>query len=175
MGKVENCQIGIFASSARGERATQVDFRLFLRRPRPGDWVAVSVTDTRPGIPPDKREAIFQQYMRLNPKAQKGVGIGLAISRRIARLLGDGLAMENEVSAAPHSRYGFRRLLREVILSRKPAAAAVHIRVELVERPIPLAQRPSNISVTRVTVVAGRCEIEPVANVCPTVLRRIGF
>jgi PAS domain S-box-containing protein len=65
--------------------------------PRPGDWVAVSVTDTGPGIPADQREAIFQEYTRLDPKAQQGAGIGLAISRRIARLLGGDLTVQSEV------------------------------------------------------------------------------
>ena len=63
--------------------------------PRPGDWVGVSVADSGPGIPPDKQEAVFQEYTRLDPKAQKGAGIGLAISRRIARLLGGDLTLES--------------------------------------------------------------------------------
>jgi len=65
--------------------------------PQAGDWVTVSVADTGPGIPVDKREAIFQEYTRLDPKAQPGAGIGLAISRRIARLLGGDLTAESEV------------------------------------------------------------------------------
>jgi PAS domain S-box-containing protein len=60
------------------------------------EWVTVSVADTGPGIPTDKREAIFQEYTRLDPKAQPGAGIGLAISRRIARLLGGDLTVESE-------------------------------------------------------------------------------
>jgi PAS domain S-box-containing protein len=64
--------------------------------PRPGDWIAVSVRDTGPGIPDDKKEAVFQEYTRLDPTAQPGAGIGLAISRRIARLLGGDLTLESE-------------------------------------------------------------------------------
>jgi signal transduction histidine kinase len=65
--------------------------------PRAGDWVAVRVIDTGPGIPKDKWEAIFQEYTRLSPQTHEGAGIGLAISRRIAQLLGGDLTVESEV------------------------------------------------------------------------------
>ncbi|HET8748905.1 MAG TPA: PAS domain-containing protein [Ramlibacter sp.] len=61
-----------------------------------GNWVALSVVDTGPGIPEDKRELIFQEYTRLDPHAQQGTGLGLAISRRIARLMGGDLTVESE-------------------------------------------------------------------------------
>ena len=65
--------------------------------PRPGSWVTASVADTGPGIPEDKRERIFQEFTRLDPSAQPGAGVGLAISRRIAQLLGGDLTVESEV------------------------------------------------------------------------------
>lgn len=61
---------------------------------RRGDWVTVSVADTGIGIPEDKREAIFQEFTRLDPGARQGAGVGLAISRRIARLLDGDIAVE---------------------------------------------------------------------------------
>jgi signal transduction histidine kinase len=64
--------------------------------PKPGAWIAVRVADTGPGIPLDKRELIFHEYARLDPHGQQGAGIGLAISRRIARLLGGDLTVESE-------------------------------------------------------------------------------
>ena len=64
--------------------------------PRPGAWIALSVADTGPGIPEDKREQIFQEFTRLDPEAQQGAGVGLAISRRIARLLGGDLTVDSE-------------------------------------------------------------------------------
>jgi PAS domain S-box-containing protein len=64
--------------------------------PVPGVWVPVSVSDTGPGIPEEKRELIFEEYTRLDPGAQHGAGIGLAISRRIARLMGGDLTAWSE-------------------------------------------------------------------------------
>lgn len=62
----------------------------------PGDWIALSVRDSGPGIPRDKLEAVFEEYTRLDPQARPGAGIGLAISRRIARLMGGDLTVASE-------------------------------------------------------------------------------
>lgn len=52
------------------------------------------VCDSGPGIPPDQREQVFQEFARLHSGAVQGHGLGLAISRRIARLLGGDLTVE---------------------------------------------------------------------------------
>ncbi|MBW3628838.1 MAG: hypothetical protein KY464_06025 [Gemmatimonadetes bacterium] len=51
-------------------------------------WVAVRVADSGPGIPERHRETIFEEFSRLHLDAAEGHGLGLAISRKIARLLG---------------------------------------------------------------------------------------
>lgn len=53
------------------------------------DAVAIAVADTGPGVPEAQREAIFDEFTRLHDgSALKGHGLGLAIARRLARLLG---------------------------------------------------------------------------------------
>ncbi len=52
--------------------------------------VRVLVYDTGPGVPEEKASQIFQEYHRLEYAEQRvkgGVGLGLAISERMARLL----------------------------------------------------------------------------------------
>ncbi|MBW3572888.1 MAG: HAMP domain-containing histidine kinase, partial [Gemmatimonadetes bacterium] len=64
---------------------------------RPGTWAVVHVTDTGPGIPPEHRETIFDEFTRLHDATQiQGHGLGLAISRRVARLLGGDLDVAGE-------------------------------------------------------------------------------
>ena len=65
-------------------------------RPHVSDRIAISVADTGPGIPPEQRELIFQEFTRLDPNAQHGAGVGLAISRRIARLLGGDITVAGD-------------------------------------------------------------------------------
>ncbi len=61
-----------------------------------GPWLALHVIDTGPGIAPEDQERIFEEFTRLAPGAAEGAGLGLAISRRIARLLGGDLTVESE-------------------------------------------------------------------------------
>lgn len=56
--------------------------------------MAVLVSDTGPGIPFDKRELIFNEFTRLEDAGElKGHGLGLAIARRVARIIGGELAV----------------------------------------------------------------------------------
>ena len=53
-----------------------------------GPWVAIRVGDSGPGIREEHRESVFDEFSRLRLDAAPGHGLGLAISRRISRLLG---------------------------------------------------------------------------------------
>lgn len=63
--------------------------------PAPGGWaVSLSVTDTGPGMTPDKVARLFMPFEQLEAGAARihgGSGLGLAISRELARLMGGDL------------------------------------------------------------------------------------
>jgi signal transduction histidine kinase len=62
--------------------------------PAEGRWATIEVSDTGPGIPAGQREAIFDEFTRLEDGGeQAGHGLGLAIARRVARLLGGDLTV----------------------------------------------------------------------------------
>ena len=70
--------------------------------PGPDGWIGITVEDTGPGIPHGQLEAIFDEYVQLGAGSQ-GTGLGLAVSRRLARLLGGELVAESEVGV--HSTF----------------------------------------------------------------------
>jgi signal transduction histidine kinase len=65
--------------------------------PQPGRWVAIRVSDTGPGIPPERQEQIFDEFSRLGTEQVSGAGLGLAISRSLARLLGGDITVQSQV------------------------------------------------------------------------------
>lgn len=56
------------------------------------------VVDTGIGIPADQRDAIFEEFVQLNasPERDQGVGLGLAIVRRLGGLLGLRLGLRSQ-------------------------------------------------------------------------------
>ena len=59
LGKVDNCQVGVFATLCRGDMATLVDARLYL----PEDWCNDDERCKKAAIPEDKRQ--FQSKTQL--------------------------------------------------------------------------------------------------------------
>jgi signal transduction histidine kinase len=70
--------------------------RIVLGVRRHGDEVLVGVWDTGPGIPVEAQRLIFEEFRRLDPdRGAPGLGLGLAIAERMARLLGHPLVLES--------------------------------------------------------------------------------
>jgi signal transduction histidine kinase len=59
--------------------------------------VAIAVSDTGPGIAPEHHEAIFDIFHQLRPHdgQTKGVGLGLALARRFARMMDGDISVES--------------------------------------------------------------------------------
>jgi signal transduction histidine kinase/CheY-like chemotaxis protein len=67
---------------------------------RKGATISLQVLDTGPGIPPDQLDRVFQEYYQLgNPERDrtKGLGLGLAIVRRLVDLLGCKMILRSRV------------------------------------------------------------------------------
>lgn len=59
-----------------------------------GQWSIISVSDEGRGILPDDRERAFQKFERLGRTGDGGSGLGLYISRRLARAMGGDLTVD---------------------------------------------------------------------------------
>ena len=77
-------------------RSPDANSRLHSQR----EYVNFRVTDTGSGIPEDKLLSIFDPFVQAetgHSRSSEGSGLGLTISRRLARLMGGDLVVESEV------------------------------------------------------------------------------
>jgi signal transduction histidine kinase/CheY-like chemotaxis protein len=87
--------------------------------------VSVSVRDTGPGIPESRLEEIFDPFVqvgRSSAERRQGVGLGLAISRELARMMDGELVVESVVGVGSTFTLTLPRV-------DAPAAAAVEAEV----------------------------------------------
>lgn len=68
-----------------------------------GDHVRLTVRDSGIGIPPEELDAIFDPFVQVGRrptgKGERGVGLGLAISRDLADAMGGALSVESAVGS----------------------------------------------------------------------------
>jgi signal transduction histidine kinase len=64
-----------------------------------GPWAFIRVTDTGAGVSPTQQSAVFDPFVQGEggyARAKGGTGLGLTISRRLARLMGGDLILETD-------------------------------------------------------------------------------
>lgn len=114
---------------------------------RRGDHVAIDVVDTGVGIARGDRERIFEEFYQVGdrsaaPTAGRGMGLGLAIVRRFADLLGHRVELES----VPGEGSRFRVLA--------PRARGLRLRTQrAVQAPGPPASMPRSDLADRVVAV----------------------
>ncbi len=70
------------------------------RLPSQREYVNFRISDTGSGIPEDKQSSIFDPFVQAetgHSRSSEGSGLGLTISRRLARLMGGDLVVASEV------------------------------------------------------------------------------
>jgi signal transduction histidine kinase len=75
-------------------QATQPGGRVVVTTARHGDQVEISVNDTGSGIPPERLHVVFEEFVTTK---QQGLGLGLAISKRIVEQLNGTIDVTSEL------------------------------------------------------------------------------
>ena len=95
--KIQQVLINLVSNSIK---FTRKGGKIEVRCDRAGSLVRFHISDTGKGIPKEKLSEIFDPFVQVNPKftrPQDGVGLGLAISRDLARGMGGDLTAQSEV------------------------------------------------------------------------------
>jgi signal transduction histidine kinase/CheY-like chemotaxis protein/HPt (histidine-containing phosphotransfer) domain-containing protein len=87
-----------------------------------GEWLAFTVSDTGIGIPEDKQAQIFERFTQIEQgrlENKGGVGLGLAISKRLVVAMGGDIKIDSEVNRGSN----FRVELKLPFTDRQPLEA----------------------------------------------------
>ncbi|MFT4026389.1 MAG: HAMP domain-containing sensor histidine kinase [Novosphingobium sp.] len=76
-------------------RYTPENSQVWIRLEREGDRARVIVADQGAGLTPEQQGRVFEQFERLGRSGDGGSGLGLYISRRLARAMGGDLTVES--------------------------------------------------------------------------------
>jgi signal transduction histidine kinase len=101
-----------------------------------GNMLAIAVTDTGQGIPPDALERVFERFFRADTARQAttgGSGLGLAIVRAIVEAHGGRIWAENAAGAG--ARFIFTLPLSETIPPAPPDETTLHLSRKGLKRP----------------------------------------
>jgi signal transduction histidine kinase/ActR/RegA family two-component response regulator len=66
------------------------------------DWICISVTDTGIGISAEQVDRLFAEFTQADPSTTRkygGTGLGLALSRRLCRMLGGDITVESTIGS----------------------------------------------------------------------------
>jgi signal transduction histidine kinase len=97
----------LFNLLSNAVKFTPAEGRVDVSAARVGDEIEVAVSDTGPGIAPEDRRRIFEEFQQtdLGAKQHEGTGLGLALSKQLVELHGGRIWVESEVGAG--SRFVF--------------------------------------------------------------------
>ena len=75
---------------------------------RRGECASIEILDTGLGIPEEKQELVFQEFLRLDPRATRarGLGLGLSIVERISRILEHPIGVHSKVGVGSRFTIG---------------------------------------------------------------------
>jgi len=69
--------------------------QIWVRLERQGNFARIVIADQGPGLSEEQASVIFDKFERLGRSDEGGSGLGLYISRRLARAMGGDLTVES--------------------------------------------------------------------------------
>jgi signal transduction histidine kinase/CheY-like chemotaxis protein len=95
--KVRQAVFNLLSNASKFTEAGTIT--LDVREDDPG-WITVEVTDTGIGMTPEQQSRLFQEFSQADNEVTRkygGTGLGLALSRRLVRMMHGDIAMQSEM------------------------------------------------------------------------------
>jgi signal transduction histidine kinase len=124
-GRLRQILDNLIVNAARHTRGGHIELSCRVIPEHGGYVLDLSVTDTGEGVAPEDQERIFLPFERGGAKSSrrgdKGLGMGLTISRQLAQMMGGRLTLHSEPGRGACFRFQVRTTAVEVL----PRAAAI--------------------------------------------------
>ena len=95
--RLRQIMINLVTNAIKFTKQGEINVRMF--RPTPSYW-AIQVSDTGIGIPAEAQTMIFEPFQKVNSvltKNNRGIGLGLSITKQLVDLMNGHIALESEV------------------------------------------------------------------------------
>ena len=90
--RLSQCVLNMLSNAAKFTR----DGEIAVRATREGEWLSIEVADSGVGITPERQVVLFEPFMQADASsAPGGTGLGLAVTRQLARLMGGDVTVSS--------------------------------------------------------------------------------
>jgi signal transduction histidine kinase len=96
-GRLQQILVNLVNNAVKFTEKGTIDVCIY--RPDTAHW-ALSVSDTGPGIPPEKQALVFEPFLQLDGSTTRkhgGIGLGLSIVKQLTHLMGGEINLESQV------------------------------------------------------------------------------
>jgi signal transduction histidine kinase len=97
--KLRQIVLNLMSNAAKFTEHGQITLSIRRERRGAGDWLVIAVRDTGIGIDPQVLAKLFDSFTQAEPMITRkygGSGLGLALSRKLCRLMGGDITAESE-------------------------------------------------------------------------------
>ena len=98
--KLRQVLLNLLSNAAKFTSAGAVTLRVEHTANPAGDRISFAVSDTGIGIPPDKLDAVFEEFSQADESTTRdfgGTGLGLALTRQLCELMGGTITIDSEL------------------------------------------------------------------------------
>jgi signal transduction histidine kinase len=96
--KLRQTVLSLLDNAAKFTKQGRITLSLERERAARGDWLTIAVRDTGIGFSPEKIAALFDNFTQAEPMMTRrygGTGLGLALARKLCRLMGGNITAES--------------------------------------------------------------------------------